>query len=224
MRRRDSPLLSVRAKTTGRRPRLPAEPWVGGELYSRKALNEYEFELLSSFAPKSVMQLFVEDTCPARVKLVGNTRHMIVAVRARGGLQCGVSGTIRFRKQCERELEIINGEAESVRMCFDKTYTEAATQEDVYVSLVKPYLNTLLEAGGEGAVLAYGMTGSGKTFTIQGQDDNPGMTTRLFRQIFNDVLETDEKTNHTRCQTLSHQYNIHVSSISSAHPSFDTSN
>lgn len=43
-------------------------------------------------------------------------------------------------------------------------------------------------------VFAYGQTGSGKTYTIQGQEDNPGIVPRALEELF--TLRTRAERNN----------------------------
>lgn len=56
---------------------------------------------------------------------------------------------------------------------FDKD----STQKGLYQQEVKPLLRTLL-SGFDCTVFCYGMTGSGKTYTMQGPDSDPGIIPR----------------------------------------------
>mmetsp|Transcript_16214 Transcript_16214/g.20197 ORF Transcript_16214/g.20197 Transcript_16214/m.20197 type:complete len:459 (+) Transcript_16214:67-1443(+) len=64
------------------------------------------------------------------------------------------------------------GNSSSVLFTFDRTFGEDATTEDVYNSVAKGIVNGVV-SGINGTIFAYGQTSSGKTFTMQGsQEDN----------------------------------------------------
>ena len=51
---------------------------------------------------------------------------------------------------------------------FDRILDEQTTQEEVFDIVGKPIAESCMK-GYNGTILAYGMTGSGKTYTIQGE-------------------------------------------------------
>ncbi|CAK0870450.1 unnamed protein product, partial [Prorocentrum cordatum] len=76
-------------------------------------------------------------------------------------LHCGADGkscTIRVDRSSRRR-ELTFG--------FDSVFPPAATQEEVYAAVAQPIVDCVL-SGFDGAILAYGPTGSGKTHTMLG--------------------------------------------------------
>ncbi|KMT00114.1 hypothetical protein BVRB_1g019380 [Beta vulgaris subsp. vulgaris] len=78
---------------------------------------------------------------------------------------------------------------------FDELLTEFASQKRVYEVVAKPVVESVLD-GYNGTVLAYGQTGTGKTFTLGqlGEEDvsDRGIMVRAMEDILADVcLETD---------------------------------
>jgi kinesin family protein C1 len=64
-------------------------------------------------------------------------------------------------------LEIKNTKTnENTNFNFDRVFTETSTQEEIF-SEVKPFIQSALD-GENVCIFAYGSTGSGKTFTMQG--------------------------------------------------------
>ncbi|KAK1558863.1 hypothetical protein Q3G72_007531 [Acer saccharum] len=78
---------------------------------------------------------------------------------------------------------------------FDEVLTEFASQKRVYEVVAKPVVESVLD-GYNGTVMAYGQTGTGKTFTLGrlGEEDTSsrGIMVRSMEDILADVsLETD---------------------------------
>ncbi|XP_056173727.1 kinesin-like protein KIN-UA isoform X2 [Syzygium oleosum] len=78
---------------------------------------------------------------------------------------------------------------------FDEVFTEAASQKRVYEVVAKPVVESVLE-GYNGTVMAYGQTGTGKTYTLGklGEEDTAarGIMVRAMEDILGDIsLETD---------------------------------
>ncbi|KAF3704455.1 Kinesin-like protein KIF22 [Channa argus] len=93
-----------------------------------------------------------------------------------------------------QNLEIINwrNAMETVKYHFDVFHGEQTTQQEVFLSSVKPILPHIL--GGQNAsVFAYGPTGAGKTHTMLGSSEQPGVIPRAVREVFNLVKAKDEE-------------------------------
>ncbi|KAL5552222.1 hypothetical protein UlMin_002398 [Ulmus minor] len=78
---------------------------------------------------------------------------------------------------------------------FDEVLTEFASQKRVYEVVAKPVVESVLE-GYNGTVMAYGQTGTGKTYTLGrlGEEDTAarGIMVRAMEDILADIsLETD---------------------------------
>ncbi len=80
------------------------------------------------------------------------------------------------------------------RFVFDKLFDEDVEQQEVYESTTKPLLDTVLE-GFNSTVFAYGATGCGKTHTISGTQNDPGIIFRTMRELFEKIDDLrDTKT------------------------------
>ena len=69
------------------------------------------------------------------------------------------------------------------RYTFDHVFEPSATNAELYASVGAPLLNAALD-GYNATLLAYGQTGAGKTHTIMGQGQDPGVVMRLVAQLF----------------------------------------
>ena len=72
---------------------------------------------------------------------------------------------------------------------FDQVYDESFSQEEIYNQTAARIVDSVLE-GFNGTVFAYGQTGTGKTFTMEGKNDPPelrGIIPRAFQQIFDAI-------------------------------------
>uniref|UniRef100_UPI0037E7D403 kinesin-like protein KIF22 n=1 Tax=Semicossyphus pulcher TaxID=241346 RepID=UPI0037E7D403 len=92
-----------------------------------------------------------------------------------------------------QNLEIVNwrNATESVKYHFDAFHGEETTQQEVFQSSVKPILPHILN-GQNASVFAYGPTGAGKTHTMLGSPEQPGVIPRAFREVFNLVKAKEE--------------------------------
>lgn len=69
---------------------------------------------------------------------------------------------------------------------FDAAFGADSTQEEVYEKTTKPLVEAVLQ-GYNATVFAYGATGSGKTYTMVGQPNNPGCMARALNDLFSAV-------------------------------------
>ncbi|CAO1416182.1 unnamed protein product [Diamesa serratosioi] len=77
---------------------------------------------------------------------------------------------------------------------FDNIFGEDATQIDLYVDTAKPIVDKVLE-GYNGTILAYGQTGTGKTYTMSGISESPqtkGIIPNTFAHIFGHICKAKE--------------------------------
>ncbi|KAK5850802.1 hypothetical protein PBY51_001647 [Eleginops maclovinus] len=83
-----------------------------------------------------------------------------------------------------QNLEIVNwrNATETVKYHFDAFHGEQTTQQDIFLT-VKPILPHVLN-GQNASVFAYGPTGAGKTHTMMGSSDQPGVIPRAVREVF----------------------------------------
>ena len=73
-----------------------------------------------------------------------------------------------------------------LRFAFDRIFDETSSQREVFETTTKPILDGLLD-GVNCSVFAYGATGAGKTYTMLGSEEEPGImfltTMELYRRI-----------------------------------------
>lgn len=80
------------------------------------------------------------------------------------------------------------------RFVFDQLFDDSAEQEDVYVSTTRPLLDCVLD-GYNATAFAYGATGCGKTYTILGTPENPGIIFLTMKELYKRIDElSDSKT------------------------------
>jgi hypothetical protein len=74
------------------------------------------------------------------------------------------------------------------RYRFTKIFTEKVSQQDFFNKTTLPLLKDVL--GGENALIfAYGVTNSGKTYSIMGTRTNPGLLPRTLDVLFNSIKD-----------------------------------
>lgn len=68
----------------------------------------------------------------------------------------------------------------------------SSTQQNIYDETVRPLVASVLE-GYNGCVFAYGQTGTGKTFTMEGvvgERETEGIIPRAFEQVWSHINRT----------------------------------
>lgn len=71
---------------------------------------------------------------------------------------------------------------------YDAVYGENSKQKDMYEETFLSLVNSVLD-GYNGTIFAYGQTGTGKTYTMQGQptEEGEGVIPRSFQHIFDHI-------------------------------------
>jgi kinesin family protein 5 len=80
---------------------------------------------------------------------------------------------------------------DSKQFTFDNVFRDNSTQEDLYLNTVENIGTNILK-GYNCTVIAYGLTGTGKTYTVMGTPNDKGIIPRLTQNIFNLIYEADE--------------------------------
>ncbi|XP_018439373.2 kinesin-like protein KIN-7M, chloroplastic isoform X2 [Raphanus sativus] len=114
-----------------------------------------------------------------------------------------ISVTVRFRPMSEREYQrgdeiawypdadkmVRNEYNPLTAYAFDKVFGPQATTIEVYDVAAKPVVKAAME-GVNGTVFAYGVTSSGKTHTMHGDQDFPGIIPLAIKDVFSIIQET----------------------------------
>ncbi|XP_047329481.1 kinesin-like protein KIN-7D, mitochondrial isoform X2 [Impatiens glandulifera] len=114
-----------------------------------------------------------------------------------------ISVTIRFRPLNEREYNrgdeiawsaegdsLVRNEFNSATsFAFDKVFGPSATSQEVYEVAARPVVKAAME-GVNGTVFAYGVTSSGKTHTMHGDQISPGIIPLAIKDVFSIIQDT----------------------------------
>ncbi|XP_050536013.1 kinesin-like protein KIF3B [Daktulosphaira vitifoliae] len=110
-----------------------------------------------------------------------------------------------------------NDGSEFKQFTFDSVFDWNSTQEELYNKMVHPLIESVLN-GFNATIFAYGQTGTGKTYTMEGVKDdnfpigdqiNRGIIPRTFEQIFNSI----ELSNNTEYLVFSSYLEIYQEEI-----------
>ena len=92
--------------------------------------------------------------------------------------------TLTFHSSQEKSIYSFN---------FDKIFIPSSTQKDIYEDCAKNIIDSVL-FGYNGSVVAYGLTGTGKTYTIEGKADDEnikGIIPRAIKEIFKYIYNNE---------------------------------
>ncbi|XP_053220531.1 kinesin-like protein KIF23 isoform X9 [Podarcis raffonei] len=79
-----------------------------------------------------------------------------------------------------------NGEYKEVQYSFKEVFNVGGTQKHVFDVVAKPLVDDLIH-GKNGLLFTYGVTGSGKTYTMTGSPGDGGLLPRCLDMIFNSI-------------------------------------
>ncbi|XP_070686710.1 kinesin-like protein KIF23 isoform X2 [Pempheris klunzingeri] len=79
-----------------------------------------------------------------------------------------------------------NGEYKEMQYSFKKVFGVSISQKELFEDVAKPLVDDLIH-GKNGLLFTYGVTGSGKTFTMTGSPGHGGLLPRSLDMIFNSV-------------------------------------
>lgn len=99
---------------------------------------------------------------------------------------------------------------------FDNAFDIDSSQNDVYIQTAKPAVLSILE-GYNSTILAYGQTGTGKTFTMEGftysnTDPKRGIIPRSIEEVFNYIESFSN--NNTKFMVRASYLQIYNESVS----------
>ena len=77
---------------------------------------------------------------------------------------------------------------------FDSVFDVDADQSSIFCSIVRPLIGDLFQSLNS-LIFAYGITNSGKTFTMEGTSDEPGIVPRTLSCIFQNISHVYSRRN-----------------------------
>lgn len=141
------------------------------------------------------------------VTVVVRCRPMSPKEKAMGYLQVVEmwpdQGTVLIRNPKENHKDPVK------TFTFDAVYDWSSTQQDLFDETVRPLIESVLN-GFNATIFAYGQTGTGKTYTMEGcksslsttEGDERGVIPKSFEQIFTHISRTTDKQHLVRASYL----------------------
>ncbi|KAG6599244.1 Kinesin-like protein KIN-14S, partial [Cucurbita argyrosperma subsp. sororia] len=124
------------------------------------------------------------------IELKGNIR---VFCRCRplneSELESGSTSVIEFDSSQENEIQVLSSDSSKKQFKFDHVFKIEDGQGAVF-SQAKPVVASVMD-GYNVCIFAYGQTGTGKTFTMEGTPENRGVNYRTLKELFKISEERD---------------------------------
>ncbi|CAN4126807.1 unnamed protein product [Withania somnifera] len=120
----------------------------------------------------------------------------------------GCSTIVDFDVAKDGELGILNGSSTKKTFKFDRVYTPRDDQGVVYAD-ASPMVISVLD-GYNVCIFAYGQTGTGKTFTMEGTKGNRGVNYRTLEELFKIAKERSETFTYDISVSVLEVYNEQI--------------
>lgn len=88
----------------------------------------------------------------------------------------------------ENSINYKSGVTAKYNYSFQKVFGELCSQREVFDEVALPLVEKLIK-GSNGLLFTYGVTGSGKTYTMTGVKDNIGIMPRCLDVLFNSIFD-----------------------------------
>lgn len=160
---------------------ITTDSFPGPEVYKTLSLLSNEHELLK--------KKFLQESSERKrlynevIELKGNIR---VFCRCRplnqDEIKNGTTSVVEFDLSQENELQILCSDSSKKQFKFDHVFRPEDNQEAVFAQTL-PIVTSVLD-GYNVCIFAYGQTGTGKTFTMEGTTENRGVNYRTLEELF----------------------------------------
>ncbi|KAK8995797.1 hypothetical protein V6N11_076055 [Hibiscus sabdariffa] len=177
---------------------------------------------------KEHAQLSIE--AHACVESIPELNKMITGVQALGNIRvfcrcrphskeeisAGFGQVVDFDAAKDGDLGILTGASTKKTFKFDRVYTPKDNQVDVFADAL-PLVTSVLD-GYNVCIFAYGQTGTGKTFTMEGTDQNRGVNYRTLEQLFQIAKERSDSFTYNISVSVLEVYNEQIRDLLSTSP------
>ncbi|XP_076365661.1 kinesin-like protein KIF19 isoform X2 [Tachypleus tridentatus] len=102
------------------------------------------------------------------------------------------------------------------RFVFDWAFDGKSKQEEVYIKTTKKLVENVMK-GYNATVFAYGATGAGKTHTMVGTDEDPGIMVRALSDLFKEVRNNSDATSYEVKMSYLEVYNENIRDLLNSH-------
>ncbi|KAI8125882.1 hypothetical protein FF38_07584 [Lucilia cuprina] len=116
----------------------------------------------------------------------------------RNSIQVAIKLRPLFRKEkdqncwrvVDNSIQLVDSQSEPYY--FDHIFDQDATNQIIFDKMAKQIVHSAIQ-GFNGTIFAYGQTSSGKTYTMMGDDDNPGVMVLAAKEIFKEIERAQDR-------------------------------
>ncbi|XP_041018654.1 kinesin-like protein KIN-14R isoform X1 [Juglans microcarpa x Juglans regia] len=131
-------------------------------------------------------------------------------------MQSGFATVADFNAANDGELGILSGGLTKKIFRFDRVYTPQDGQVNVFAD-ASPMVVSVLD-GYNVCIFAFGQTGTGKTFTMEGSEQNRGVNYRILEQLFKISEERKETVTYNISISVLEVYNEQIRDLLATSP------
>ncbi|KAJ6887125.1 hypothetical protein NC651_027469 [Populus alba x Populus x berolinensis] len=123
----------------------------------------------------------------------------------------GALMTIDFESAKDGELTVMSNGLPKKTFKFDAVFGPQANQADVFEDTA-PFASSVLD-GYNVCIFAYGQTGTGKTFTMEGTEEDRGVNFRTLEQVFHMIKEREKLFRYDVSVSVLEVYNEQIQDL-----------
>ncbi|XP_076286863.1 kinesin-like protein KIF18A [Lasioglossum baleicum] len=112
----------------------------------------------------------------------------------------------------QKGRDLLRKQNKELQFIFDRIFNMHSTNSDVFEGSTKDLIASLLD-GNNCSVFAYGATGAGKTHTMLGSNEDPGITYRTVAELFSQIDKQGEQREFNLGVTYLEVYNENVQDL-----------
>ncbi|GLU20244.1 hypothetical protein SLE2022_364540 [Rubroshorea leprosula] len=131
-------------------------------------------------------------------------------------IAAGSATVVDFDAAKDGDLGILTGSSLKKTFKFDRVYTPKDNQVDVFAD-ASPLVTSVLD-GYNVCIFAYGQTGTGKTFTMEGTEENRGVNYRTLELLFQIAKERSETFMYSISVSVLEVYNEQIRDLLATSP------
>ncbi|KAI3975783.1 hypothetical protein MKX01_023209, partial [Papaver californicum] len=120
----------------------------------------------------------------------------------------GFYSVVEFDPSIDIELQITSSDSSIKRFKFDHVFGPQGNQESVFAQ-TSPMVTSVLD-GFNVCIFAYGQTGTGKTFTMEGTSDDRGVNYRTLEELFRISEERSDTMRYELFVSMLEVYNERI--------------
>ncbi|XP_011061999.1 PREDICTED: kinesin-like protein KIF18A [Acromyrmex echinatior] len=117
-----------------------------------------------------------------------------------------------FHNVAQKGRDMLKKQNKQLQFIFDRVFDSTSTNTDVFEGSTKRLINSLLD-GYNCSVFAYGATGAGKTHTMLGNREDPGITYHTVAELFSEIENQSKHREFTLGVSYLEIYNENVQDL-----------